>query len=280
MTADSIRHSVGERSCEDAAAADSRPLPPSLKRRPAWLDWLDSTDPGLMRLRMATEVVVAIGAVVLAEWVFIRTTGALQTPVPHGAPPAVATELWTLNHALLVIGIMLGAILALISGFGVGMYASGRAQLITLLFLPLPMLGLLAIGLSVHVRLLSLALLAVTLAIGTYCRRFGPRGFLSGMLAFMGAFLGFFIQKYVTLGEFGWLAAEVALGAAVTIWSTSCSSSPGRRARCTGCSAPTWRVPTRWRVTLPSYSKPRSVQAEMKTATRRQTGSCSASCCG
>jgi uncharacterized membrane protein YgaE (UPF0421/DUF939 family) len=192
-------------------------LPPSVKRRAAWLDWLDSTDPGLMRLRMATEVVVAIGAVVLAEWIFIRGTGALQVPIPHGAPAAAAAELWTLNHALLVIGIMLGAILAMISGFGVGMYANARAQLITLLFLPLPLLGMLAIGLSLHVRVLSLALLAVTLAIGTYCRRFGPRGFMGGMLAFMGAFLGFFIQQYVPLGEFGWLAAEIALGAAVTI---------------------------------------------------------------
>ena len=112
---------------------------------------------------------------------------------------------------------MLGAILALISGFGVSMYASARAQLITLLFLPLPMLALLAVGLTLHVRVLSLALLAVTLAIGTYCRRFGPRGFMGGMLAFMGAFLGFFIQAYVPLGEFGWLVAEVALGAAVMI---------------------------------------------------------------
>ncbi|MGD0698420.1 MAG: hypothetical protein ABSA02_00900 [Trebonia sp.] len=217
MTADSVRHSVGERSHDDAPSPDSRRLPPSVKRRAAWLDWLDSTDPGLMRLRMATEVVVAIGAVVLAEWIFIRGTGALQVPIPHGAPAAAAAELWTLNHALLVIGIMLGAILAMISGFGVGMYANARAQLITLLFLPLPLLGMLAIGLSLHVRVLSLALLAVTLAIGTYCRRFGPRGFMGGMLAFMGAFLGFFIQQYVPLGEFGWLAAEIALGAAVTI---------------------------------------------------------------
>ena len=192
-------------------------LPSSIKRRPAWLDWLDSTDPGLMRLRTATEVVATTGIAVLAEWIFIRSTGALQVPIPHGAPPAAAAELWTLNHALLVIGIMLGAILALIGSFGVGMYANARAQLITLLYLPLPMLGMLAIGLSVHVRVVSLALLAVTLAIGTYCRRFGPRGFLGGMLAFMGAFLGFFIQAYVPLGEFGWLVAEVALGAAVAI---------------------------------------------------------------
>ena len=44
----------------------------------------------------------------------------------------------------------------------------------------------LAAGLTVHVRLVSLALLAVVLAAGTYCRRFGPRGFMGGMLAFMG----------------------------------------------------------------------------------------------
>jgi uncharacterized membrane protein YgaE (UPF0421/DUF939 family) len=217
VTADSIRHSVGKRSRDDAQSTDGRRLPPSIKRRPAWLDWLDSTDPGLMRLRMSTEVVGTIGLVVLAEWIFIRATGALQVPIPHGAPAAAAAGLWTLNHALLVIGIMLGVIVAMISAFGVGMYANARAQLTTLLFLPLPMLGMLALGLSLHVRVLSLALLAVTLAIGTYCRRFGPRGFLGGMLAFMGAFLGFFIQAYVPLGEFGWLVAEVALGAAVTI---------------------------------------------------------------
>ena len=209
MTAGSIRQAPH--------SPDVRRVPPSVKRRPGWLDWLDSTDPGLMRLRMATEVVVEIGVVVAAEWVFIRAAGALQAPIPPGAPKAAAAQLWTLNHALLVIGVMLGAIVAMISAFGVSMYAGARAQLVTLLFLPLPMLGLLAVGLVVHVRVLSLALLAVTLAIGTYCRRFGPRGFMGGMLAFMGAFLGFFIQAYVPLSEFGWLAAEVALGAAVTI---------------------------------------------------------------
>src|SRR6202522_3977954 len=128
VTAGSIRHSVGERSRDDAASPDDRRVPPRIKRRPGWLGWLDSTDPGLMRLRMATEVVVAIGVVVAAEWVFIRATGALQTPIPAHAPAAVAAELWTLNHALLVIGIMLGAILGMISGFGSGMYASARAQ--------------------------------------------------------------------------------------------------------------------------------------------------------
>jgi hypothetical protein len=166
---------------------------------------------------MALEVVLAIGVVLVAEWVFVRATGALQVPIPPKAPAATATELWTLNHALTVIAMMLGAILAMIGGFGVGMFGSARKQLALILFLPLPMLALLAVGLSVHVRVISLALLAISLAVGTYCRRFGPPGFMGGMLAFMGAFLGFFIQDYVPLSDFGWLVAEVLIGTAGTI---------------------------------------------------------------
>jgi uncharacterized membrane protein YgaE (UPF0421/DUF939 family) len=163
---------------------------------------------------MATEVVLAIGVVIAAEWLFVRATGALQVPIPPKAPAAAATQLWMLNHALTVIALMLGAILALIGGFGVGMFGTARAQLALILFLPLPMLALLAVGLTVHVRVISLALLAVALAVGTYCRRFGPPGFMGGMLGFMGAFLGFFIQDYVSLSDFGWLAAEVLIGVA------------------------------------------------------------------
>ena len=166
---------------------------------------------------MACEIVLAIGVVIAAEWLFVRATGALQVPIPPRAPAAAAGQLWMLNHALMVIAMMLGAILAMISGFGIGMFATARDQLVTILFLPLPLVALLAVGLTVHVRVISLALLAVVLAVGTYCRRFGPRGFMGGMLAFMGAFLGFFIQDYVKLGQFGWLAAEIAVGVVAMI---------------------------------------------------------------
>ncbi len=209
MTASPILHH------ESAPAYAPKHAP--VRHERAWLGWLAGSDPGLMRLRMAAEIVITIGVVIAAEWIFVRTTGALQTPIPAGAKPAVATELWTLNHALMVIALMLGAILALISGFGVSMEATARGQLITLLFLPLPLIATLAGGLALHVRLASLASLAVVLAIGTYCRRFGPRGFNGGALAFMGAFLGFFIQDYVTLGHFGWLVAEIWLAMTVII---------------------------------------------------------------
>jgi hypothetical protein len=208
VTADSLRSDSGTR------PYDEEPAPAAPRRRSALLDWLDATDPGQMRLRMATEVVLAIAVVLAAEYLFVRATGALQVPVPPRAPAAVAAQLWMLNHALLVIAMMLGAILALVSGFGVGMFGTARAQIQLIGFLPLPMLALLAVGLSLHVRVLSLALLAVTLTVGTYCRRFGPPGFMGGMLAFMGAFLGFFIQDYVNLSDFGWLAAEVLIGTA------------------------------------------------------------------
>jgi hypothetical protein len=166
-----------------------------------------------MRLRMASEVVVAIGVVLVAEWLFVRLTGALQVAVPAGTPAAAAAQLWMLNHALTVIAMMLGAILALMGGFGVGMFSKPRQQLLLIAYLPLPLLGLLAVSLSIHVRVISLALLAVVLAVGTYCRRFGPAGFMGGGLAFMGAFLGFFIQAEVSLSDFGWLAAEIGIGA-------------------------------------------------------------------
>ena len=57
----------------------------------ALLGWLAGSDPAQMRLRMAAEIVVTIRVVIAAEWIFVRTTGALQAPIPAGAKPAVAT---------------------------------------------------------------------------------------------------------------------------------------------------------------------------------------------
>jgi uncharacterized membrane protein YccC len=170
-----------------------------------------------MRLQLAGEVTISIGIVVAAEWEFVRATGALQVPVPSGASAAVAAQVWAANHAMTVIAMMFGAIVAMLGGFGAGLYQDVRSRLVTYALMPIPMIATLALGLSLHVRVLSLASLAVVLAIGTYCRRFGPRGFIGGMVGFMGAFFGYFIQKAVSLGDIGWLAAEIGLGVAVTI---------------------------------------------------------------
>jgi uncharacterized membrane protein YgaE (UPF0421/DUF939 family) len=187
------------------------------ERRWGWVDWLAGTDPGLMRLRLAGQVVIAIGVALAVEWGFAHTTGALQKPVPAGLPAAQALALEAANHALLVIAMLLGAIVAMLGSFAAGMDSRPRSQLATFLLMPVPMIAALCLGLSLHVRLLSLASLAVVLAAGTYCRRFGPRGFTGGMLLFMGAFLGYFLQQLVGLSSIGWLAAEIGLGVAVTI---------------------------------------------------------------
>jgi len=170
-----------------------------------------------MRLQLAAEVTIAIGIVIAAEWGFVRATGALQAAVPHGAPATVAAQVRAVNHTLTVIAMLFGAIVALLGGFAASMYQDARGKLVTYLFVPVPMIAMLALGLSLHVRVLSLASLAVVLAIGTYCRRFGPRGFMGGMVAFMGAFFGYFIQKAVSVGDIGWLAAQIGVGIAVTI---------------------------------------------------------------
>jgi Fusaric acid resistance protein-like len=190
---------------------------PVRKRRAAWLDWLAGTDPGLMRLRLATEIVCTIGVVLAAEWGFVRGTGALLLPVPAGASAGLVAELASADHALTVIAMMLGAIVAMISGFAMTTEVGARSQLVTCLFLPVPLLATLAVGLSLHARAASLALMAVLLAAGTYCRRFGPRGSTGGVLAFMGAFLGFFVQDLVTVADMGWVAAEIGLGTGVMI---------------------------------------------------------------
>jgi hypothetical protein len=170
-----------------------------------------------MRLRLAGQVVIAIGIALVVEWGFTDATGVLQKPVPAGLPAAQAAELGAANHALLVIAMLLGAIVAMLGSFAASMEPGPRSQLVTFLLVPIPMIASLCLGLSLHVRVLSLASLAVVLAAGTYCRRFGPRGFMGGMLLFMGAFLGYFLQQLVGLADIGWLAAEIGLGVAVTV---------------------------------------------------------------
>jgi hypothetical protein len=87
-----------------------------------------------------------------------------------------------------------------------------------MLFLPVVMVPALALGVVLGSHgVLALVSLAVVLAAGTYCPRFGPRGFIAGMLLFMGDFFGFFLHSAVTIGDPGWLAAEIGVGLFVAI---------------------------------------------------------------
>jgi uncharacterized membrane protein YgaE (UPF0421/DUF939 family) len=121
------------------------------------------------------------------------------------------------DHQFQVIAMLLGAIVGLISTFGV-MDPTARSQLVTMLLLPVPMVPALALGIALGgQRTLELVVLTLIMAGGTYCRRFGPRGFIAGILLFIGNFFGFFLHGAIKLGDLGWLVAEIGIGLAVAI---------------------------------------------------------------
>ena len=166
---------------------------------------------------MALRSVLTIGAILAAERLFVSLTHALQIQPGAKLTAAQTARVAAANHETLVIAMLLGAIIGMLSSFGV-MDPAARGQLVSMLFLPVVMVPALALGVALgsH-RVLALVSLAVVLAVGTYLRRFGPRGFIAGMLLFMGDFFGFFLHNAVTTGDLGWLAAEIGVGLLVAI---------------------------------------------------------------
>jgi uncharacterized membrane protein YgaE (UPF0421/DUF939 family) len=179
------------------------------------VDLLVSSDPGLNRLRGAAQSVLTIAIALGAEWVFVHLTCALQIESGASASAAAAAKVAAANHDLLAIAMLLGAIVGLIASFGV-QDPTAKRQVITFLLVPIPMISALAVGIGLggH-RFAALTVIALILALGTYVRRFGPRGFLAGQLLFIGYFVGFSLHSSVTLGDLGWLTAEVGVGLGV-----------------------------------------------------------------
>jgi hypothetical protein len=185
--------------------------------RNRWVDLLVSSDPGLNRLRAAAQSVLTIALALGAEWTFVHLTGALQTPSGTTLSVATASKVAVANHDLLAIAMLLGAIVGLIASMGV-QDPTAKSQVITLLVVPVPIISALALGISIgRFRVAALVVIALVLALGTYLRRFGPRGFLAGQLLFIGYFVGFSLHSAVTIADLGWLAAEVGVGLAVVI---------------------------------------------------------------
>jgi len=202
------------------APAGLVPPPPRTRERfrSTWVDRFAGSDPGLNRFRLALQALVSIGVILEAELLFVRFTHALQIQT-HGAalPAAEAARVAGANHGTLVVAMLLGAIVGMNVSFGVT-DPTARGQLITMLFFPIPLVAALAFGITIggH-RFLALASLVAILTVGTYLRRFGPRGFIAGTVLFFGDFFGFFAHSAVTLGDLGWLAAEIGVGLAVTL---------------------------------------------------------------
>jgi uncharacterized membrane protein YccC len=96
------------------------------------------------------------------------------------------------------------------------MFPSRGSHLLALALMPPVMVGGLAVGLALasH-RAAALTALVAVLVAGAYLRRFGPVGFVSGIVAFIGDFFGFTLNGKLDFSALGWLAVEATLGVAV-----------------------------------------------------------------
>lgn len=214
---------------EDHRSGPAPRTPAPRRPRAEWIDRLLAHDPGLNRLRMALQVVVSIGATLLAERLFVQLTGALQHSTA-GLPRAAAAQVSAGNHAMLVISMMVGAMVCMMATFAAPMLPTVGRLYLTLLLMPVPMIAGLAIGLATsHHRGLALTVLTAILAGGAYLRRFGPWGFFGGQLMFMGDFMGFFVGTQVDFSTIRWLAPEVVVGAVVAALAQLALFHPSRR---------------------------------------------------
>src|SRR4051794_36493564 len=172
------------------------------------VDRLAGADPGLTQLRTGLQSVLGIAVAIGLVYLFVRATGALQLPAGAAPPAAVSAA----NHALLIVAMLLAGMVAMMAGFMIT-DRTAAGQLVSSLWLPVPMLAAMTAGLAVgpyHVP--SLVFVVVLMTVAVYVRRWGPVGFRSGMLAFNGGFLGFFLHAQLGLGDVGWLAAFAYLG--------------------------------------------------------------------
>ncbi len=178
------------------------------------IDRLAGADPGLSQLRTSGQAILGIILAVGLVYGFVRLTGALQ--LPAGAGPAAVIN--ATNHALLIVSILVGGIVAMMAGFTVN-DSSPKQQLVSTLILPFPILGAMATGLALGAyRIPSLVFLVVLMTAAVYVRRWGPRGFAAGLVAFNGGFLGFFLHRELAVRDIGWLAADVGLGIVASLF--------------------------------------------------------------
>lgn len=210
----------------------------TVRRSPArrgaleWVDRFLGSDPGLIRLLAALQAVATTGVAMVAEWLFVRWTHALQIDTPaRVVPPAQAAVIAGQHHGVVVVAVLLGAVMGLTAAFCAAMFATPRALVEGFALMPAPMVAGLALGLAVQpYRVLSLASLVLVLGVGAYGRRFGPRGFVGGVMLFVGDFFGFFLNGQVRLSGLGWLAGEIVIGVLVAILAQFTVFYPRRRA--------------------------------------------------
>ncbi|MEE2851309.1 MAG: FUSC family protein [Actinomycetota bacterium] len=148
------------------------------------------SDPGLLRLRMATRTTAALGCSLLALFILTRATG---------QPLTVA---------------LLGVVITMVASRSVN-EPDPRRQRVTMALLPLPAAVSItaAAVLAPHTVVSDIVFVIVVFA-AAYIRRFGARGRALGMVAFMSYF--FTLYLHARLAELPWMIGAVAVGTVCT----------------------------------------------------------------
>ena len=153
-------------------------------------NWWIGSDPGLLRLRMATRTTAALACALAILFLLTRATG---------QPLTVA---------------LLGVVITMIAARSVNEPDPHR-QRITIALLPLPAaLSITAAALLAPHKVASDAVFVVIVFGAVYIRRFGPRGRALGMVAFMAYFFTLYLQA--SISELPWLVGAVVVGTVCT----------------------------------------------------------------
>ncbi len=172
------------------------------------VDRLIGSDPGGLQLRTTIRTVGGIALALALTVTFVEVTGAGQ----RAAGSAPAATLAGINHALLIVSVLVAGIIAMLIGLSVT-DDTARGQLISTALLPVAMIIGLAIGLVLgEWHVLSLIWLVAVEAIAMYLRRFGPRWGAVGVIAFNGSFMGSFLHAQLPVSYLGWLAVDIVIG--------------------------------------------------------------------
>jgi len=157
-------------------------------------NWTVGSDPGLLRLRMATRTTGALATALLVLFLLTKVTN---------QPVTVA---------------LLGVLITMISARSVN-EPDPRRQRITMALLPLPTaLGITAAALlSPHPLVADIGFVLVVYT-AVYVRRFGPRGTALGMVTFMSYFFSLYLRA--KFSELPWLIGATLVGSLCSfVWS-------------------------------------------------------------
>ncbi len=150
------------------------------------LNWLIGSDPGALRLRMATRTTAALACALVILFLLAKATG---------QPVTVA---------------LLGVLITMVAARSVN-EPDPRQQKLTMALLPVPAAAAISAGtlLAPH-KLVSDVVFVAVVFVAVYIRRFGPRGRALGMVLFMAYFFTLFLRA--TTAELPWLIGAVLVG--------------------------------------------------------------------